>query len=93
MLVAEPFRLSKEQIGELTDWDVWELYIRPAVQKAREDEDRDGEPRNRKTKLPTREEYVITGMQLGGNRADLEKAYDQWAASEEGQRLTRGSNP
>lgn len=94
ILLHEPFGVTREEIGELTDWHAWELYIRPQVERARDKEDREDDEEekggSRKSRLPNREEYISTGMQFGGNRDDLGKAYDQWAASEEGQRLTNG---
>ncbi|AMV24595.1 hypothetical protein VT84_09380 [Gemmata sp. SH-PL17] len=81
--------MPRAEIGELTDWHVWQLYIRPAVHSARKSGRRDGgRRRNRKaSRLPTREEYIATGAHLGGDPEALGSEYDTWAASEEGQRL------
>lgn len=86
--------MPRAEIGELTDWHVWELYIWPEVVRARrQDGSRAGDGfgrRGKKTRLPTKEEYIATGERLGGDRDDLGKAYDQWAASEEGKRALEG---
>ena len=51
---------------------------------------------NRKTSLPSREDYVKIGLTLAGVQESptiserLERKYDEWAASEDGKRaLTR----
>lgn len=85
MLLGEPFWVPRAEIGELTDWHVWNQYIKPALQRNRKPGE--GKRRRRKAdRLPTREEYIAAGVHLGGDADDLGRAYDQWAASPNGQR-------
>jgi hypothetical protein len=96
ILLADPFRVAHAEIGELTDDQIWELYIHPELERAKKNRPRgegaeEEEPEKKgRSRLPTRDEYIAGGLALGGNAEDLGKAYDQWAASKEGKRLTRG---
>lgn len=80
--------MPREEIGELTDWHVWELYIKPALRKAGKKAGKGG--KKRKLRLPTRDEFIATGVHLGGNPDALGRQYDEWAASDEGRRLLDG---
>lgn len=82
-LLAEPFRLSPSEVGELTDWQAWELFIYPEFRRQQPK----GRRRRKNPRLPTREEFVATGMHVGLPRDQCEREYDAWAASEEGKRL------
>lgn len=87
ILLAEPFWVPHAEIGELTDWHVWEQYIVPTFEAQRNRDDDEEEGDEESPSLPSREEYVQVGLQLGGTREQLETEYDRWAATEEGQRF------
>ena len=89
-LCGEPWCWTPQVIGELTDYQVWELVLRPALRRAREfDRKRSGSKGRRprpSNKLPDREEYVQGGMLLtgAGTREHWEREYDKFVASQEG---------
>lgn len=69
----------------MTDYQIWDLVLLPAVRRSREMDRRNGDGRGvrgRANRLPTKEEYVEVGIKLGGVRELLEADYDKWAASQ-----------
>lgn len=90
MLCNEPWCWTPREVSQLTDYQAWELVIRPAVKKSREmRRERGGRgpqvghgweksPR----KLPNREQYVLVGERLGVPREVSEAEYDRWAATQ-----------
>lgn len=93
-LCNEPWCWSPREVDELTDFQIWELVIKPAVEKSKEREKRNpnrgrvGVP-DKKTRLPTREEYVLIGQKFHGDPEVMGKEYDKWAESEQGKRLSK----
>jgi hypothetical protein len=75
LLVAEPFWLTPDVIALLTDWQVSELYFKPAIRRAR-----DAQKKRRigrvdapdpKEGIPiSREAYVRNGLRMFGGTAD-----------------------
>ncbi len=77
-LAQEPWCFHPSQIAELTDWQVMELYIRPAVKRAEElkkDVDRDraespfsspSSPSPKASRLPPREQSIDIMVDLLG---------------------------
>lgn len=57
-----------------------------------EDEEDEADEESPGRDLPTREEFIRTGMQLGGKPEELGATYDAWAATEEGQRVLAGDD-
>ncbi len=57
--------------------------MKPAVRRSR-----NGKRKPRRgsgpglSRLPTREEYVAFGVQIGGTREGMERQYDEWAATQ-----------
>lgn len=52
--------------------------VKPAL-----DRNRKRGKRTKTDRLPTRDEYVMAGVRLGGDADALGAAYDQWAATRE----------
>lgn len=61
--------------------------VKPAL--ARAGEGRRGRVRGRADRMPDREEYILVGLKLGGNRETLGRQFDEWKASQEAD----GGNP
>jgi hypothetical protein len=93
LICGEPWTKLPSEVGELTDWQIWNLLIRPAVRRSRAAR---GKRKRRKgpDPLPNRDEFIAGGLHFGGTAEHWAKAYDEWAASEEGQReLAKGGAP
>lgn len=61
--------------------------------RARQDEDdEESEDENAGNGLPTRTQFIETGMRLGGKPEELGATYDAWAATEDGQRVLAGGD-
>lgn len=90
LMGGEPWCFAPEQIGKLTDWQIWELYVKPAVRRQR-DATRKGRgrkpPKDRYGGVPSREEFIKGGLHFGLTAEHLGAEFDRWAATEEGQRL------
>lgn len=84
---GEPWTFTPTEIGKLTDAQIWDQYIKPAIDRQR------GTRRRRRRKgeyddgIPDKETYVLLGLHAGLTREKLEADYDTWAASEEGQAI------
>jgi hypothetical protein len=80
--------MTPAEAGEVTEYQFWELYVNPAVERQRRTEERGGKrPGRVKSKPPTREEFVRSGVALGGDPEAMGEGYDRWAASPEGRRV------
>lgn len=82
-LVNEPFCWTPKQARKITDYQFYELIIKPAIMRNRNRDGKFADVRGsrKKKRMPTKEEYVVGGVMLGGIKADLEAAYDRWLAS------------
>jgi len=90
ILGGEPWCFTPEQIGKLTDWQVWELYVKPAVRRQRDSRrKRHGRrpPKDKYGGVPNRDEFIAGGLHFGLTEEHLGAEYDKWAATEQGQRL------
>jgi hypothetical protein len=76
-LTGEPFLLSLDEIGKLTDWQIEKLIVEPAVKKSKEFESgRTGATTLDGSKgLPTEDEFVAASVRMFGGTAD------QWRAN------------
>lgn len=93
-MAGEPWCFTPAQIAELTDWQIVELYVKPAEERAEEvRRERDGVGRGEFGRpilanppdpptpiLPDRSEYVAFCVsELGWTRAHAEAEWDrQW---------------
>lgn len=87
---GEPWCFTPAEIGSLTDWQIWELYVRPAVRRQEATRDAGKRPRLKKAPgdgIPDREEYIELGLHMQIPREHLEREYDAWAATPEAQAL------
>lgn len=94
-LCGEPWLYRPEEVGRLTDYQVWEILIRPAARKQRQwDREygrrkaRPGRPPKRKPNtdgrpdgVPTRKQYIAIGRQLGLTRKQAAAEYDRQMAA------------
>lgn len=85
---GEPWCFTPAEIGKLTDHQVWEIYVRPAVRRSRQARGT-GRRKRKGSDIPGRAAYIAMGVAFGGAGTEEHwaKEYDAWAASEEGQRV------
>lgn len=85
---GEPWTFTPTEIGLMTDRQIWDQYVRPAVRRAR-----GANPQQRRRKgdrtgdgIPSREAFVTMGVaSVPGTTTDYWGAeYDTWAGSDEG---------
>lgn len=82
MLGNEPWCWPPRVVGRLTDFQAWEIVLKPALERHRK-RSRGDPPRGGKA-LPDREEYIEIGLRLGGDREQLGREFDKWAATQGG---------
>ncbi len=86
---GEPWGWTPAETGAVTDWQIWNVYVRPAVRRQQAAGRTGNPPRLKKGRgdgIPDREGFIALGMQMQIPRAHLEKEYDAWAATQ--RRLT-----
>lgn len=60
---------------------MWKLYFEPAIRRSRKSKRK---VRGKADRLPNKEEYVLVGLTLGGNREALEAEYDRVMGGDNG---------
>lgn len=85
---GEPWLFTPAEIGRLTDWQIWEMYVRPVVRR-HQDAKRGGRRKKKGTGdgIPNREEYIELGLHMQIPQEHLEREYDAWAATPEAQAI------
>ena len=87
---GEPWCFTPTEIGLLTDRQIWDQYVKPAVDRQRAARRK---PRRRRRRgehddgIPSKEAYVLMGQHTGKSREELEATYDAWAATDEAQAI------
>jgi hypothetical protein len=88
---AEPWCWTPDQVGKLTDAQLWDIYLKPAIERQKEQERARRGKRKRKPDpfggIPSRAEFIAGGLHFGLTEEQAAAQYDEWAATEEGQRL------
>lgn len=94
LLCNDPWHYRPEEVGRLTDWQIMELVIGPAVRRSRRNRGltEPTEPRGRRGRrkekrgplagLPSREAFIRGGVEVfGGDPEKLAAEYDEAVAA------------
>jgi len=76
-LSGEPFLLTLEEIGELTDWQIEKVYGHPRNKKTGQVEEVPPETPRRMTMEQRREQFISLGLALGQKREVLERTWEE----------------
>lgn len=76
--------MTPAEAGEVTEYQFWELYVNPALERNRRAGGGSGRSRpvRVKSRPPTRDEYVRGGVALGGDADAMSASYDRIAAAQ-----------
>lgn len=74
-LTGEPFLLTLEEIGELTDWQIEKVYGHARDQKTGQVRQAEEAPKGRMTLAQRKAQYLTMGQALRVPLADLERTW------------------
>lgn len=89
-MAGEPWCLTPGAIGKLTDWQIWELYVKPAVDRQREAKRGTGSGKRKRDPfdgIPSRADYISGAAHFGIPEEHAAAEFDKWAATDEGRRM------
>lgn len=76
-LTGEPFLLTLEEIGELTDWQIEKVYGHPRSKKTGQVEEKPAEAPKRMTMAQKKAQFIALGLALNQSRETLEKVWEE----------------